>query len=50
VNIAQSQKTPLYYGVRSIPALLLFKNAKVRSTKIGALSKSQPVSFIDFNM
>ena len=33
--------------VRGIPTLMLFKNGSVEATKVGALSKSQLIAFID---
>jgi len=47
LNIDDNQDTPVKYGVRGIPTLMLFKNGNVEATKIGALSKSQLTAFID---
>jgi len=47
INIDDNQDTPVKYGVRGIPTLMLFKNGNVEATKIGALSKSQLTAFID---
>ena len=38
------------YRIRSIPTLILFKGGSVEATKVGALAKSQLVSFIDSNL
>lgn len=35
VNIEQAQRTPMSYGVRSIPTLILFKDGKPHATQIG---------------
>ncbi|MEF3194028.1 MAG: thiol reductase thioredoxin, partial [Halothiobacillaceae bacterium] len=35
------------YGIRGIPTLMLFKDGNVVATKVGALSKSQLVAFLD---
>ena len=47
LNIDDNQDTPVKYGVRGIPTLMLFRNGNVEATKIGALSKSQLTAFID---
>lgn len=49
LNIDQNPNTPPKFGVRGIPTLLLFKNGSVAATKVGALSKSQLVEFINEN-
>jgi thioredoxin 1 len=50
VNIEENSETPAKYNVRGIPTLILFKNGKAEATKVGALSKSQLVAFIDSNI
>lgn len=50
LNIDDNQKTPPKYGIRGIPTLMLFKNGNVEATKVGALSKSQLMAFIDSNI
>lgn len=50
INIDENNKTPVKYGVRGIPTLILFKNGNVEATKVGALSKSQLVEFINANI
>ena len=50
LNIDDNQTTPANYGVRGIPTLMLFKNGNIEATKVGALSKSQLVAFIDSNL
>lgn len=50
LNIDQNDKTPPKFGVRGIPTLMLFKNGQVQATKVGALSKSQLIAFIDSNI
>ncbi len=47
LNIDDNQGTPPKYGVRGIPTLMLFKNGNVEATKVGALSKSQLVAFLE---
>ena len=50
LDIDDNQTTPANYGVRGIPTLMLFKNGNIEATKVGALSKSQLVAFIDSNL
>ncbi len=50
LNIDDNPNTPPRYGIRGIPTLMLFKNGEVEATKVGAVSKSQLVAFIDSNL
>ena len=50
LNIDENQEPPPKYGVRGIPTLMLFKNGNVEATKVGALSKSQLMAFLDSNI
>lgn len=50
VNVDENQATPAQYGIRGIPTLMLFRNGKVEATKIGALSKSQLIAFLDSSL
>jgi thioredoxin 1 len=50
LNIDDNPNTPPRYGIRGIPTLMLFKNGEVEATKVGAVSKSQLVAFIDSNI
>ena len=50
LNIDDNQRTPASFGIRGIPTLMLFKNGLVEATKVGALSRSQLVTFIDSNL
>lgn len=50
LNIDQNPNTPPKFGVRGIPTLLLFKNGEVAATKVGALSKTQLVEFLNENV
>lgn len=47
LNIDENPITPPKYGIRGIPTLMLFKDGNVEATKVGALSKSQLVAFLD---
>ena len=49
LNIDDNPKTPVKYGVRGIPTLILFKNGELEATKVGALSKSQLTAFLYSN-
>ncbi len=50
VNVDQNPATPAKFGVRGIPALMLFKNGNVEATKVGALAKSQLAAFLDSHL
>ncbi len=50
LNIDENPETPPKYGIRGIPTLMLFKNGNVEATKVGAVSKSQLIAFIDENL
>jgi thioredoxin 1 len=50
LNIDENQSTPPRYGIRGIPTLMLFKDGEVEATKVGAVSKSQLIAFIDSNL
>jgi thioredoxin 1 len=50
LNIDENQATPPKFGIRGIPTLMLFVGGEVKSTKVGALSKSQLTAFIDSNI
>jgi thioredoxin 1 len=46
LNVDDSQKTAIKYGVRSIPTLLLFKEGKILDTLIGLVPKEKLESFV----
>ncbi|MCK4608877.1 MAG: thioredoxin TrxA [Gammaproteobacteria bacterium] len=50
LNIDDNPDTPVKYGVRGIPTLILFKDGEVHATKVGALTKSQLTAFLDENL
>ena len=50
LNIDENEQTPPKFNIRGIPTLMLFKNGNVEATKVGALSKSQLVAFLDGNL
>jgi thioredoxin 1 len=50
LNIDENNKTPVKYGIKGIPTLILFKNGDEADRKIGTLSKAQLVEFLDKNL
>jgi len=50
LNIDENPTTPPKFGIRGIPTLMLFKEGAVEATKVGAVSKSQLVAFIESNL
>ena len=49
VNVDDNQESPAKYGVRGIPNLMLFKNGEMVANKVGALTKSQLIAFLEEN-
>ena len=49
LNIDDNPNTPPKYGIRGIATLMIFKGGEVAATKVGALSKSQLLEFIQSN-
>ena len=47
LNIDQNAGTPPKFGIRG---LLLFKDGQVAATKVGALSKTQLIEFLENNI
>ncbi|MDG6882024.1 Thioredoxin [Phocoenobacter uteri] len=47
MNVDENQSTPMQFGVRSIPFLLLFKDGEVIAQQVGALPKAQLVKFVE---
>src|SRR5579863_240652 len=47
VNVDENPQTPMKYGIRGIPTMILFKDGKVAATKIGALPKSKLYEWVD---
>jgi len=50
INIEENSIIPPKFSIRTIPTLILFQNGESVGTKIGSLSKSQLVDFIDTNI
>ena len=49
-NIDNEPNTPTKYGIRGIPTMLLFKNGELKSTKVGASTKSNIIDWIKENI
>ena len=50
VNVDDNPNTPLKYGVRGIPTLMIFKGGAVAAAKIGALPKGQIYAWVESNL
>ncbi|WOJ97875.1 thioredoxin TrxA [Congregibacter brevis] len=47
VDVDANPEVPGKFGIRGIPTLILFKDGNAEATKVGALSKSQLVEFVN---
>ena len=47
INIDDNPRTPVKYGVRGIPTLVLFKDGEEETRHVGLLSKQQLIEFLD---
>lgn len=47
VNVDEYKELPAFYGVRSIPTIVIFKDGKPVETLIGARSKEQLIDEIE---
>jgi len=47
MNVDDNPQTPVKYGVRGIPMLMLFRNGQVVGTKIGAMPKHQLSQWVE---
>jgi thioredoxin 1 len=47
LNVDENQATPAKFNIRSIPTLMVFDQGSVTAQKIGAVSKSQLMAFLD---
>ncbi len=50
MDVDANPQTPTKFAVRGIPTLILFNNGNVVATKVGALNKSQLITFIQNNL
>ena len=46
VDVDANTEIPPKFGIRGIPTLILFKDGNAEATKVGALSKSQLMEFV----
>jgi thioredoxin 1 len=46
MDVDANKETPASFNIRGIPTLMIFKNGSLAATKIGALSKTELVNFI----
>jgi thioredoxin 1 len=46
MNVDENPRTPGQFGIRGIPALLMFKDGKVAAQRVGAQPKSQLMAWI----
>ena len=47
LNIDENPQTPMQYGVRGIPTLMIFQDGQVAATKVGALPKNKIKEWIE---
>lgn len=47
LNVDENGNATMRYGIRGIPALILFKDGQVVAQKVGAVSKSEIASMLD---
>jgi len=47
LDVDSNPEIPAKFGIRGIPTLIIFKDGNAESTKVGAVSTSQLVDFID---
>lgn len=50
INIDDNNATPMKFGIRGIPTLILFKDGEVEVTKVGPVSKSQLSALLDSHL
>ena len=46
-NIDENPQTPQEFGVKGIPTLMLFNNGKLIDSKLGSMSKSLLIEWIE---
>lgn len=46
MNVDDNQETPVKFGIRSIPTLILFKNGEAVETLVGGRSKADLAEFL----
>ncbi len=47
MDVDENKEVPAKFSIRGIPTLMIFKGGSTEATKVGALSKSQLIEFVD---
>ena len=47
LNIDENPTTPVQYGVKGIPTLMIFHKGEIKATRVGAMPKSKLKEWID---
>ncbi|MGE0030437.1 MAG: thioredoxin TrxA [Steroidobacteraceae bacterium] len=50
LNIDDNRQTPVKYGVRGIPTLILFKNGAPEAQQVGLVGKSKLAALLDHHL
>lgn len=50
MDVDGNKETPAKFNIRGIPTLMIFKGGNMDAMKVGALSKTQLVEFIDSSL
>ena len=50
MNIDENPKTAPKFGIRGIPALVLFKGGRVEGQRVGAVTNAQLATFLDTHL
>jgi len=50
LNVDENGNATMRYGIRGIPALILFKGGQVVAQKVGAVSKGEIAQMLDANL
>jgi len=47
MDVDSNKETPAKFNIRGIPTLMIFKDGNMEAMKVGALSKTQLIEFIE---
>jgi thioredoxin 1 len=47
MNVEESPMMPSKYGIRNIPTLILFKDGQVKATKVGGMSQTDLLNWVN---
>lgn len=50
MNVEENPLVPTKFGIRNIPTLILFKNGEVAATKVGGMSQTDLMNWINSNI